>query len=235
VLQEFVAARQVIFIYGGRTIPSMILSPVLMFLIKQIGLLSRRGGEDVCTTMLSGLSSNDLYPEIRAKVERLPVSGPRARFVLHPNQDSNLMSLLTHSRDCGASDKRDHVYAFLGLTKNAYGINVDYSSQNDTATAFTETARRLIEHSDNLSILLHVDMRNGKGLEYPSWVPDWSSDTSRVWHHDLGTDLAGTLDTDDYTPYKRASAKFLDSNRTLEMSGTYLATVEETQGPIFQR
>lgn len=40
---------------------------------------------------------------------------------------SNMLHLLTHSQSCGASDKRDHIYAFLDLASDEYELHVDNS------------------------------------------------------------------------------------------------------------
>jgi hypothetical protein len=62
----------------------------------------------------------------------------RVDFVLCPDTKNqrNLLKLLHHSRNCTASDKRDHVYAFLSLANGSYSINIDYSMANTIGPFF---------------------------------------------------------------------------------------------------
>jgi hypothetical protein len=165
-----------------------------------------------------------------AKTGTLPERGRSARFVLncvdYSDSADDFIKVLAHSRTCGAGDKRDHVYAFLGLASDDYAIKVDYSDQHSAVAVFTETARRLIEINDNLSILSHVDMRDNDQLDYPSWVPDWSS--SRWWAWRLALeDIARVIEVDDDESRRGANARFLDDGRTLEVSGIYVDTIED--------
>ncbi|KAH8879753.1 hypothetical protein GQ53DRAFT_25119 [Thozetella sp. PMI_491] len=82
--------------------------------------------------------------------------------------------LLRHSRGCDASDDRDRIYAFLGLANEAYTIKPDYSSGNTPVRVLIETARAIIMHDNDLSILADVDRGESKySLYLPTWVPDW--------------------------------------------------------------
>jgi hypothetical protein len=171
---------------------------------------------------------------ILANIDMLPKHGRVVEFVLNyvlnPNQAGDLINLLTHSRNCGAGDKRDRVYAFLGLTKEISSINVDYSDQNNAVEVFTETAQRLIERHGDLSILSHVDMRDNEQLEFPSWVPDWSSTRRWTWRLALG-DVAGVTRS-----LREENTVFLDGGKTLEVSGVYMDTIQGwAEVPSFKR
>jgi hypothetical protein len=93
-------------------------------------------------------------------------------------KDANLLSLLWKFRPLEASDKRDKVFALLGLTTDWQGIapmSPDYGI--DAAAVFTNTASRNILSSASLSVLAgDLDATLGRKREagLPSWVMDWA-------------------------------------------------------------
>jgi hypothetical protein len=91
----------------------------------------------------------------------------------------------------------------------------------------TETTRRLIENSNVLGILSLVEICDGEQLEYPSWVPDWSSNRQWQWRFHQGG-LPGLLEFLFDEPRRVTNATFLDGGRVMEMSGIYIATIEKT-------
>ncbi|KAF8851894.1 HET-domain-containing protein [Acephala macrosclerotiorum] len=74
-----------------------------------------------------------------------------------------------------ATDKRDHVFAFLGL-KVEHGIDIEPDYRRETTAVHVTVAKTIIKGTGSLSIL-HTSsqespaMREGVGL--PSWVPNW--------------------------------------------------------------
>jgi len=91
-----------------------------------------------------------------------------------------LLGLLLRHRRCGATDPKDKVYAFLGLTemsvKPQAEVRVDYTQ--DHRTMYTSVARTIILHDKNLDILSLPALKQEPGIEtLPSWVPDWSVPT----------------------------------------------------------
>jgi hypothetical protein len=221
VFQEYVAAKEATFLYGGQCISSLILSPVLRFLIEHLDGLNRK----------IACSNHEEHSLVTTSNSQQDSARQCVGFVLDPNQDFDLISLLTHSRNCGASDKRDHLYAFLGLAKDTLGINVDYSPQNDVVAVFTEFARRMIEKTDRLDIVSLVDDRNNEQLDFPSWVPDWSCDGQRLRDPYLGG-TAGSMELGFSLPQHGANVKFLDDGRTMETSGNYIDLVSTTRNRI---
>jgi hypothetical protein len=91
---------------------------------------------------------------------------------------ANLLSLLWKFRPLEASDKRDKVFALLGLTTDWEGIapmSPDYGI--DAAAVFTQTAIRNIGSSASVSVLAgDLDATLGRKREagLPSWVMDWA-------------------------------------------------------------
>ena len=100
----------------------------------------------------------------------------------HHHQDSlsrvTLLSLLWTFRPLEASDKRDKVFALLGLTTNWQGrapVLPDYNI--DVGMTFIQTAISSIQRTRSLSVLAgDLDAALGrkrlKGI--PSWVMDWA-------------------------------------------------------------
>jgi hypothetical protein len=94
--------------------------------------------------------------------------GARAQF--------DPLSVLAYSRNCNATDERDHVYAFLGLLHAGFRVDADYSLSNTIVHVLVRTAIRAIQYSETLEVLHHVHQgRDKRGPFLPSWVPDWTS------------------------------------------------------------
>ncbi|KAF3771413.1 HET-domain-containing protein, partial [Cryphonectria parasitica EP155] len=104
----------------------------------------------------------------------------------NPYQPLALLPALRKFRDRDASDRKDKVFALVGLVK-AWGLQApllpDYGLE--TWRIFWETTVRLIETSKSLAILAgtlgnHIDMGNP-----PSWVTDWSHPPEPHEHYRL--------------------------------------------------
>jgi len=89
-----------------------------------------------------------------------------------------LLSLLWRFRPLEASDKRDKVFALLGLTTDWQGmepLRPDYSV--DVGNVFVQTATRNIQRSASLSVLsgdLDATLGRKRLTDIPSWVMDWA-------------------------------------------------------------
>jgi hypothetical protein len=95
----------------------------------------------------------------------------------------SLFEVLLARRGCGAADSRDLVFGNLAVAGlNNYGTPdepkpiVDYKTS--VVQVFTEATLHIL--STNWEVLYHVDvLDNSRRLEgLPSWVPDWSLDSS---------------------------------------------------------
>lgn len=147
-------------------------------------------------------------------------------YVINEHQQGDLLDLLEHSRSCGASDKRDHVYAFMGLVDQQYGLEAKYDNHIKPTDVFTQTAQHIIQRDGTLRILLHVEPHIRQyHAALPSWVPDWSLETRLSAQEEL-MKKAGKIDVDIIWPDRSPSISFHDKGRTLEVSGIYVDTVE---------
>ncbi|PMD47969.1 hypothetical protein L207DRAFT_628518 [Hyaloscypha variabilis F] len=79
--------------------------------------------------------------------------------------------VLELGRDLKASDPRDKVYGFLGLTR--VGIIPDY--KKDVREVYIETALHLLRLTGITQTLNLAGMENEQKFELPSWVPNWTS------------------------------------------------------------
>ena len=89
---------------------------------------------------------------------------------------TDLMTLLCYARSSKASDPRDRIYAFLGLSHKGYKIIPSYTPKNTIFHTFVGVAKAIVEHHDDLKILSHVNTgRDLLGCYLPSWAPDWNA------------------------------------------------------------
>jgi len=83
----------------------------------------------------------------------------------------SLLRVLADHRKTFASDPRDKVYAFLGVSSTT--LEVDYSrSVRDVYTGIVET---MVSTSSSLNVICHrLAPDANPTYTLPSWVPDWS-------------------------------------------------------------
>lgn len=150
-------------------------------------------------------------------------------YVINEHQQGDLLNLLEHSRSCDASDKRDHVYAFMGLIDDSYRLEAKYDTHIKPTDVFTQTARQIIEKQGTLRTFLHVEPNiREDDSALPSWVPDWSWEIRLSAREEL-MKKAGKVDVDNIWPSTPPSISFHNNGKTLEVSGIYVDTVESVQ------
>lgn len=131
----------------------------------------------------------------------------------------------TSSSGFQATDPRDMLYAFTGLSSITSGVTVDYSPTNTIWDVCAAVAEKFIEHGD-LSLLhraattKRVNSFSDKKL--PSWAPDWT--------------LAAPWIRYRHPPWKIPSAeRHRLAGKALRVQGVHLATLgAETHNGIFQ-
>jgi hypothetical protein len=121
---------------------------------------------------LQGQEYLDIFSNLVLRIE-----ATRSRHYMFP-RDATVLSLLWKFRPLQATDKRDKVFALLGLATNWQEqppVSPDY--HQSIAETFIHTALDNIRRSGSLSVLAGdlEAVLNRKRLEkLPSWVMDWS-------------------------------------------------------------
>ena len=88
-----------------------------------------------------------------------------------------LSALLSHARNCGSTNPRDKVFAFLGLVSSSYEIKVENSDQSKPYNVFTAVAKSIIETEGNLKIVAAAPGSRSLYATHDhllSWVPDYT-------------------------------------------------------------
>jgi hypothetical protein len=86
-----------------------------------------------------------------------------------------LLGLLTEFRPHRATDPRDKVYSFLGMTSERVHIQIDY--ETDFTSVFQDVAKCVIDAGLSqifAAVEANYDPRRA-GKNLPSWAPDWSA------------------------------------------------------------
>jgi hypothetical protein len=90
--------------------------------------------------------------------------------------ESSLLDVLARFRFTVATDKKDKVFALLGLVSDDLGVPVDY--KKSVVDVYIDTTRRLINASANLDIICQSQWQSlgneSRHPGVPSWVPDFS-------------------------------------------------------------
>ncbi|KAF2823037.1 hypothetical protein CC86DRAFT_409809 [Ophiobolus disseminans] len=179
VYQEYAVARNTTFLYGGTSADGRYLMAVLLALLNDRATIVRiHKRMELYKHNYDSKRENHLQPSLG--LEAFVKSVKIVLSVLSHDQSATevltFARLLVHSRMCAASDKRDHVYAFMGLAENSYGVTIDYCGENTCEAVFTQLTRQMIIHDGDLRALVYVgDIDHVRSAHLPSWVPDWSS------------------------------------------------------------
>lgn len=114
----------------------------------------------------------------------------------------HLLTLLNNFRTSLATDPRDKIYAFFGLTNSPLKqLRLAPNYRTDTIDVYINLAKALIRDCDTLDILSVPRRAAGLALPLPSWCPDWM-DTDV---HENSLFARDEADNDDY-PTKPFSA-----------------------------
>ncbi|KAH6898141.1 heterokaryon incompatibility protein-domain-containing protein [Thelonectria olida] len=138
-----------------------------------------------------------------------------------------------------ATDPRDKIYAFIGLTDD-FDVTIDYDPSVTVEQVFTDFARKYISKSRNLAILGTLSSTTvGRHGFLPSWVPDWT-----VWKPHTFTFTERSNGTEakkiqHFTAAGNCSNEFtLDIDgaaaNQLQLEGHIIDTIEDV-GPISRR
>ncbi|KAI0165239.1 heterokaryon incompatibility protein-domain-containing protein [Hypoxylon sp. FL1284] len=79
--------------------------------------------------------------------------------------------LLNNTQPLQCSNKRDKIYALLGLISEPLNIRVDYDLS--ISKVYEDAFRRYFDHKRTLDLLTWCEMKKSS-LTKPTWVPDWS-------------------------------------------------------------
>ncbi|KAJ9611713.1 hypothetical protein H2200_004897 [Cladophialophora chaetospira] len=142
---------------------------------------------------------------------------------------NTLYSLMANCYQCSASDRRDMVYALLGLTEDGsagYSIKVDYSRSTQAVDVFIAAIKAIInvegEYPFNLS------RGSGTPSAVPSWIPDFEDLEEQVSVFGIRT----------RTDFKAGgpgipSVDCLDRDKTMNIAGIEVARLDRNLAPTY--
>lgn len=152
-----------------------------------------------------------------------------------PKQEITLMELLRLTRHYNASDKRDKVFALMGIATDGddTGVTIDYTLTVEEI--FQSLAVHSLVEKKSLACLSSAGLSsvypNSEMLTLPSWVPDWTHDNDRVSALGICSGFSAGGST---TPIVKISS----DKTTLDISGYLIDTislmsygVHEDEGP----
>ena len=166
--------------------------------------------------------------------------------IRYRNGSNNLLGVLLRHQRCLATDPRDKVFSFCGLINaSSAERSVQVSYTNNTSSVYRELAVKVLQHEQTLDILSRPPLPVvSKLAALPSWVPDWSIQTSLEMGHTWGygpLSLAGAESRVGANQVSRFEAagktKYLPEYSlpfgTLTVEGYIFDKVTEV-GPIFE-
>lgn len=129
--------------------------------------MDSRLGHDLAQVRRVNVSgaTGDPLPELCGLI--LQIESPRT--ALGQGQYLSPLQTLVRFRSRHATDRRDKVFAFLGLLKDHF-----LTPRYDMAThmVYSEVAKRIIKSTESLELL--TSARPNTNEELQTWVPDWS-------------------------------------------------------------
>ncbi|EUC47155.1 hypothetical protein COCMIDRAFT_90856 [Bipolaris oryzae ATCC 44560] len=167
VIQETVLSRKATIRYGVLSAPWSMFAKAATNHIKQ--------RHTLCLDLAGTLQGQDILDQFSDFVLR--IEDTRLQYLAR-SSSGTILQLLWRFRPLQATEKRDKIFALLGLTTNWQDLPPllpDYTS--DTAATFTSTTVTNIQRAGSLSVLAGdlEAVLNRKRLDgIPSWVMDWS-------------------------------------------------------------
>lgn len=144
------------------------------------------------------------------------------RLNLSPSQDSrgglSLLDLVAAHSSKNATDPRDKIYAFVGLSSpGEIDFPIDYSKP--VREVYTDFVRYMVKLTADLEIITWQE--RDKRSDLPSWVPDWSMNHSHLW------------DYSSFTAAKNSKPMicFRNDDRALFVKGLCIDTIETISEP----
>ncbi|KAI9857566.1 MAG: hypothetical protein M1813_008158 [Trichoglossum hirsutum] len=133
-----------------------------------------------------------------------------------------LLFLLGFHTSTEATRARDHVFALLGLAKDADDATLDPDYESSLETIFTRYARFFILRDRSIRLLYDAGASDPPS-RFPSWVPDWTVNEKRITGGDLSTD------EDFYRAAGSSSAqpRFGDDFKALIVKGGFVDTITQ--------
>ena len=94
--------------------------------------------------------------------------------------DGSLLYLLARYRSWKSTDAQDKIYALLGLASISKDLLITPDYDKDVEDVFCDATAAIIKEDQNLDILSQVHRLDGQARrdDWPSWVPDWTTDNS---------------------------------------------------------
>lgn len=180
VCQEAIVSRKALILYGNSQMPLLGFALAFDVIVRaRDRIVVRLFVEFQKNSQTESYSQPDEY---LVKLVKCLGETDRVKFIVENLQIFNeepyhdIKSLLRHSRLCETTDPRDRVYAFIGLADPVYGIKPNYESLlRDT---YIDAAARIILKERRLDILFDAN-ENEKTPGLPSWVPNWSLNSTR--------------------------------------------------------
>jgi hypothetical protein len=149
------------------------------------------------------------------------------------NRPRPLLDLLLDTRSYEATDKRDKIFALLGLcnTPEALLVNPGYSAS--VAETYKSFAIEMIKNSKSLDILTAVCDSLWRGKPFlPSWVPDWTC-------HPRLTEFLRSSEVVQLSAAasskSHAEAEFSGDGKALILKGIVLDKIDRTYRPFLFR
>ncbi|KAF2108646.1 heterokaryon incompatibility protein-domain-containing protein [Lophiotrema nucula] len=213
VIQETVLSRKATVQFG------MLSAPWSMFAGAAANYEQER--HNLCLDLSGSLHGDGLLSRFSHSVLRIDNTRQHYQAALG---DATLLSLLWKFRPLEASDKRDKVFALLGLTSNwqgAMSMVPDY--QIDARSTFLETAVNTIQRSQSLSVLAG-DLDPGLGRKrlkgIASWVMDWALPCLQ-----LEIERVDSLNLYDASGGRSGTIRLHQQRSVLEVEGVYAGEV----------
>lgn len=137
--------------------------------------------------------------------------------------------MITTDKSLGfqATDQRDMIYAFIGLTHCFSDMVPDYSASNTVSRVFLEAAEKVLQYDECFGRESLLLLRRAAGTrwcseqagELPSWCPDWTS--QGLWPHDSRTPYFFPSSRPHYFTYDNRRSKW----KILRVQAVYLTNV----------
>ena len=246
IYQEFIVASEAFFLYRDASLNWRDLNNIIRYLVdKKLGVLLALWWRDDRWQVqwhprLRKIPENARRPSdqrlSQMRQRKFRWSDLLAAFQLIERKHfwkgpSGLMGWLISSQGCRTSDRRDRVYAFLGLAYSQYNIIPDYSPSNTMSKLTLEVIRKVLEAEGSLNFLTYISLEERRwgsdldDLDVYDPYPSWKRRLHKLRIHEDSAFNREKVATNNATNLTRVNASINDSGTILTVEGFRLDTL----------
>jgi len=181
IVQEVVAAKELVFLCGGWELPDNIVDGSVIASMKW---------PQLCP--FGNILSMQVSEQVNGLVQLFRIMCARSAELTGRRKLLNILSLVN---GCKATDRRDYVFALLGMAQEANEPSLQPNYREHWQATYLRYTEYFIQEGSGLRVLYRSSADSAsfckQSGQIPSWVPDFSFGGKLLWFADIYNQVRG--------------------------------------------